>query len=224
MTRASLILLFLLSVGCVFANGWTVQTAAFQDYRQATSQAAELLALGFDAYLEFVMQDGKQYTRVRIGCYRERASAEAVAKELAGRITVEAAAQPLTENARTRACVTWDTGFLKPQRWELTRRGADVVFRVEVGGHVGYLSHDGQAWRLDHRMPPRLTVTAPTGLEFREEQLGGLTLVQAILGDGSALNVCSGRLLWHSGNSAVVERTNSVIACLVEELPVGSRR
>lgn len=201
---------------------WTVQTAAFQDYRQASSQIAQLVDLGFDAYGEFVMREGRQFTRVRIGCFTDRAAAEAVALELKGNVTAEAAAQPLSERVSYKACVEWDPGFLKPQEWRTLRQGEDIVFRVELGGQVGYLQHDGSGWEFGRTLPPQ-RAAAPAGApRFREVRIGGLTLVQARLEGGGTINACPGELLWQRGLTAVVERSDSVIACVVDEPPPGA--
>lgn len=200
---------------------WTVQTAAFQDYRQARSQIAQLVELGFDAYSEFVMHEGQQFTRVRIGCFGDRAAAEALALGLKGNVTAEAAAQPLDDGSADRACVNWDPGFLKPPEWRIERQGEDMVFRVELGGQVGYLRHDGRGWEFGHTLPPQ-RATPPAGEpRFSELQLAGLTLVQAHLQGGHRVNACLGKLLWQRGLTAVVESSDSVIACEVDEPPPG---
>jgi hypothetical protein len=199
------------------AQQWTVQAAAFQDYRQATALVAELSALGLDAYTEFVMQDGRQYARVRAGCFSTRDAADSSAGDIRGRITAEAVAQPLTTGATPRACIDWVPGFLKPAVWQIVRRATDIVFRVEFGGQVGYLLHDGSGWQFGHALPnaTRGSRSEPAG--FREVSVGGAALTQARLADGSWVYACGGRLLWQQGRTAVVERADSVIACVVDE-------
>ena len=224
--RALLVALFLFA-GMAVGQGtragyWTVQTAAFQDYRQASSQIDELIDLGFDAYGEFVMDDGRQFTRVRIGCFTSRRAAEAMALRLVGNVTAEAAAQPLSEEASPRACVDWDAGFVKPQEWRVERSENDVVFRVELGGQVGYLRHDGNDWQFGHTLPPTQSAAPAGEPRFAEVQVGALSLVQARLSDGTGVNVCTGVLIWQRDSTAVVERSDSVIACVVDEPPGGA--
>lgn len=215
--RRLLTLTLLLAAGTAAAQQWTVQLAAYQDYRQATSQIAELLELGFDAYSEFAMQEGEQYSRVRIGCFETREAAVSFARDLRGRVTADAVAQPIGSLSGPRACVQWDTGFVKPARWRTLRSGTDIVFRVERGGQVGYLQHDGAAWRFDRSLPSEPGTAAPDGARFRQVEAGGVGLVQVRLSDGTPLNVCGGRLLWQHGYIAVVERSSTVIACVVNE-------
>jgi hypothetical protein len=217
MTRTMAAILLGLVLSVAWGQNWTVQTAAFQDYRQASAQVAELSDLGFDAYSEFVMQDGRQYARVRVGCFGSRDAAVSFAADMHGRLTGEAVAQPLTPGASPRACSHWEPGFIKPARWDVVRQGSDIVFRVELAGHVGYLRHDGATWSFGHSLPAGPS-TAPGGAaRFRAARTAGAELVQARLADGSWVHACGGRLLWQRGRVAVVERSDSVIACVVDE-------
>jgi hypothetical protein len=218
-------LTLLLAFGLASAEQWTVQTAAFQDHRQATRQIEELRALGFDAYTEFVMQEGRQYSRVRIGCFASRDAAVSFARDLRGRVTADAAAQPLGPAARPLACVEWEPGFVKPGAWRLVRAGSDVVFRVEVAGQVGFLQHDGSGWMLLHDLPsPPAADPSRQEERFRQVSIGGLSLAQARLPDGSRINACGGKLLWQRGEAAIVERASTVIACVVDDVPAGGAR
>ena len=65
--------------GAQSAQTWAVQVVALRDFREAQAAVTELRVLEFDAYTEFVMQDGQQYVRVRVGCFTTREAAEAVA-------------------------------------------------------------------------------------------------------------------------------------------------
>lgn len=213
--------LLLLGTALAQADLWTVQTAAYQDYRQASSQIDELLNLGFDAYSEFAMSGGNQYARVRIGCFTTRAAAEAFASDMRGNVTADAVAQPLSVGAAVEKCVEWDVGFLKPQVWDTVRRVPDVLFRVELGGQAGYLQHAGSGWRFAHSPPVPVDPASRDSSRFSEVRFGGINLVQARLDNGEQLNACTGDLLWQSGLTAVVERSDSVIACVVDEFPHG---
>ncbi|MEX2535779.1 MAG: SPOR domain-containing protein [Trueperaceae bacterium] len=221
LSAISLFLVLLLFGSLAVGQGWTVQTAAFQDFRQASGQVGELRELGFDAYTEFVMEEGQQFSRVRIGCFSSRQAAAAYARVLRGNVTAEAVAQPLSQGADTQACVTTVTGFVKPRLWSVQRTGTDIVFRVELGGQVGFLRHQGVAWQFTHSLPAQREATPAGQARFREVEMGGLTLIQARLSDGSPVNACHGRLLWQRGLTSVVERTNTVVACLVEETASG---
>lgn len=216
-SRRLALLLLLLLAGSALADNWTIQTAAFNDYRQAAAQVAELRSLGFDSYAEFSMNRGQQYTRVRIGCFTSRAAAESFSRELTGKVTAEAVPQPLSDGAPTRACVEWDTGFLKPDDWRAVRLEQDAVFRVELDGQVGYVRHDGTAWSFGHQLPQPPAAMATGEQRFRERPVASTVLVRARLAQGGDTNVCVGKLLWQRGLTAVVERPNAVIACTVHE-------
>lgn len=210
---------------------WTVQTAAFSDYRQARAQVDELRELGFDAYSEFAMNGGRQYARVRVGCFTTRETAAQFADDLRGFVTAEAVPQPLAPSASPSACVAWEVGFVKPLRWEIERRGEDVVFRVELDGVVGYVRHDGEGWRLSQELPPAAAMASPVaagdeagaaaGIEFEQARVLRLERVIASLPGDSRLVACAGTLLWQGGNAAIVERSDSVIACMVDDDVVG---
>lgn len=203
-----------------------------RDYRQARAQVAQLRDLGFDAYSEFAMNDGRQYARVRVGCFGSRDAAAQFARDLRGFVTAAAVPQPLGPGASPSACVDWEVGFVKPLQWEIQRRGEEVVFRVELDGVVGFVRHDGQGWRLSQELPT--PVASPgarvgedegdsgrPGIRFEQAVVSRLERVVARLPGGSRVVVCSGRLLWQGGNAAVVERSDSVIACVVDVDEVG---
>lgn len=202
--------------GVVAGQEWTVQTAAFQDHRQAQAQIEELRALGFDAYGEFVMFRGRQYSRVRVGCYFSQDGADYLARDLVGFVTAEAVPQPFTAGSKTRACLRIDPGFVKPEEWAVERVGNDIVFRVEVAGVVGFLHHDGEQWRLRSDLPQE-TTSPRGGNRFRQVEVLGQPMVATTLEDGGTLNVCAGRLLWQDGHIVIVERNSTVIACVIEE-------
>ena len=229
MKRRLLCLTASLLLSASFAQGsrWTVQTAAFQDYRQASSQVEQLLDLGFDAYTEFAMSGGQQYARVRIGCFEDRAAAEAFAQAMRGSVTADAAAQPLSEGAVPRTCVEWDVGFLKPQVWSIERNRPDILFRVELGDQVGYLRHAGAAWQFTHTAPATSQPPVAGRSTFGSRPIGGVPFLQARLEGNRRINACVGELLWQSGLIAVVERPEAVIACrvkMIDESPPAESR
>lgn len=204
--------------GVAAAEGpWTVQTVAFQDHRQAVATVEELRRLGFDAYSEFAMNDGKQFSRVRIGCFREKDAADAFARALRGRITQQAVVQPLSAAATPRTCVDSDVGFIKPAAWRLERSDATgVLFRVETLGQVGYVEWAGGRWAVLDAPSGPAGGAAGAPERYHQAFPGGVAMVQAKLA-GGAVHVCNGRLLWQGRGVAVVERTSAVVACAVNE-------
>lgn len=199
------------------AQSWTVQTAAFRDDRQALAVVAELRALGVEAYREFAMDDGRQFSRVRVGCWASRDGAASFAEALRGRVTAEAVPVPLSAGAPLRVCARREVGFLKPARWELTERTpAALTFRVEVGDREGYVRLDGDRWIVLQAFAPAPSAAGSAGARFVQLETAGAPLVARRDG-GVPLALCAGRLLGQTPRAAVVEEDGAVVACLVEE-------
>lgn len=195
---------------------WTVQTVAFPDYRQALAAEADLEALGFDAYTEFTMFEGRQYTRVRVGCFDSRPAATRMAELLAGSFTDEAVVQPLTEGAEVAFCLRDDVGFIKPADWSIQSQDSlQIVFRVHLAGYTGYVRMRNAEWLLLTEIEPATVPSLGPSYRFEQITLGGQQVVRAAVG-GTELNICTGRLLWQSGRTVVIERGNTVSACIVE--------
>jgi hypothetical protein len=208
----------LLQLTLALAASWTIQTVAFPDYRQAVETVETLQELGFDAYVEFTMSgDGRQFSRVRIGCFAERHGAEAFARSLRGAVTQHAVIQPLNAGAGVSFCLRDEVGFVKPAAWGIERQSShEILFRVSVAGHTGFIRRAAGQWQL---LPePEAVPAAATARQgtFRQHDVSGVALVGATLGDSDKV-VCPGRLLWQNGSVAIVERSDSVVACIVEE-------
>jgi len=218
-TAAATALLLLLLGFAAAQELWTVQTVAFPDYRQAQAAEAELKRLGFDAYTEFTMHEGKQYTRVRVGCYTARESAEWLAELLVAGFVAEAAVLPYTDEAEAAFCVRDEVGFIKPRDWDIQVQDAlQIVFRVRVGGHTGYVRlRDGQ-WRLLTAIEPATSPAAVPAVRFEQLSLAGQQVVRARTPSGDRV-VCPGRLIWQSGLSVVTDRGSSVSACVLQPGP-----
>jgi cell division protein FtsN len=76
-------------------NGWTVQVGAFKNRRQADETRQHLATAGLDAYVASVSaQDGQPRFRVRVGTYRTREEAAAVAQRLRAQKSLTAFATP----------------------------------------------------------------------------------------------------------------------------------
>ncbi|MDT3681955.1 MAG: SPOR domain-containing protein [Trueperaceae bacterium] len=218
--RAAITLLLMASATLATAQAWAVQTVALRDYREAQAAAQELRDRSFDAYTEFAMQDGLQFVRVRIGCYTDRAAAEAMASVLAGKIVSEAAVVEFTSGAPAHACATSTVGFVKPGEWEpLTEPGAVPAFAVKVAGREARVVHDGTRWRVLQGLGPIPEAAAEPAGEFQELVRGGVRFVAQKLGSKEYV-VCPGRLLAHVGKVAIVEQGDLLVACeFTEETP-----
>mgnify|MGYP001285155022 FL=1 len=213
--RVALLLLVATLAGTASA-AWTVQVAAYQDYRQAQGQVRSLQELGFDAYTEFVTRGGTQFARVRVGCFDSEDSAAAFAADMQGNVTAEAVPQELTPGSGGIACVTWDPGFLKAASYTLVRTGMDVVYELELMGHRGYLQHDGRGWNFGPELPEAPGVT-PRG-RFESFNLGARSFVRESPPGQQPVVACSGTLVWQAHGVAVVERNQRVIACVVNRM------
>jgi hypothetical protein len=196
-------------------SAWTVQTVAFRDLRQAEAEVAILRALGLQAYTEFTMSNGLQYVRVRVGCYDDRAGAEAWAVLLRGAITRDAVAMPVEAPLPDHVpCLGTDVGFRKPAAWSLVSAPGELpTFQVEVAGAVAYLRHDGEAWRLWQTVAPDPAPAPPTDAErqVRVGSIAGLAVARSV----AAGVMCPGRLIATAGPVAIVDGGDAVIACRV---------
>lgn len=190
-------------------EAWTVQTVALRDLREAESRAAILSGLGLPAYTEFTMRAGLQYVRVRIGCFSTREVAEAWAEVLQGAVVDEAVAVPIEGRPPPGvACVIADIGFRKPAEWSLVS-GADEqpTFQVVIDGSSAYLRYEADHWRMWQTVAPGgLAALAPGVTGTR---IAGRPVVRVI--DGPAL--CPGQLLAASGDVAIVDIGDVVVAC-----------
>lgn len=218
MQNATLLLLGLLTVSTALALGYTVQTVAFPDHREANDTVAELRQLGFDAYSEFTMHEGRQYSRVRIGCFTDRNAADLLARSLRGVITRQAVVQPINADAPVTFCSRNEVGFVKPVSWAVHWQADEqIMFRVELDGHTGYVHLIDGHWRLLHEPLAAPASSLPRNGPHQQVERHGVPLVVRNIA-GAELVICSGRLLWQDARTAIVERVNTVIACTAEEV------
>jgi hypothetical protein len=195
-----------------------VQTVAFRDLRDANAEVAILRSLGLPAYTEFTMAAGLQYVRVRVGCYDTRAGAEAWATLLRGAITRDAVAMPVEAVLPDEVpCIATDVGFRKPGSWSLVSAAGDLpTFRVEVGGQVAFLRHDGEAWRLWQAVAPEPAAAPPWCRLDLQVRVGSIAGCRS-RGRSRPVRLCPGRLIATAGPVAIVDGGEAVIACRVLE-------
>ncbi len=221
-SRAKLVFVCL-TLGAAFGQNelWTVQTAAHRDFRDAQSVAGSLVGLGFDAYTEFAMDQGRQFVRVRIGCFTGRSAAADLAEAIGARITAEAVPVPLTPQAAVVGCVRVDIGFRKPAVWR--QLVADnTAFVVEVAGATATITHSGFGWQLSQGTVRVLAEpTSGASEQFLQSFPNGLPVVQVVTSRGP-VTLCPGRLLDVVARVAIVEQERAVVACLLEAVPAGT--
>ncbi len=210
------LLLLALALASASAQGgaWTVQTVALRDLRQADVVVAQLRNLGFDAYDEFGMNDGKQFVRVRVGCYTDRAAAQAAATALAKHVTEQAVPTELSAGAKPARCIREDIGFLKPAAWKrIEATNGLPTFRVRIADRSADVVFDGSGWRVVQDGAASPVTAAVTGsAAFVVAHPGGVAWVAEEVPSGTRL-LCPGTLIGHAGESAIVERTGEVVAC-----------
>ena len=198
------------------AEGWSVQTIAVRDYQLATSVADDLRANGYDAYTEFSMADGVQWTRVRVGCFGDVRIAEAFARILREAGRAEAAAVERTAGAPTRGCVVRDVGFVAPDAWEQPVAGLPT-FRVEVAGVSGTVRYDGRRWQvLQAPATEALTPREAAAGRFREANGTSEPFVVYEHEEGPTL-LCPGTLLASLENAVIVDDGGIVASCRLED-------
>jgi len=210
----------LLASWAAAADAWTVQTVALRDYREAQVVVEDLVDRSFDAYTEFAMQDGLQFVRVRVGCYTDRAAAEAMAAALVRTVVKEAAVVELTPGALVHACASSVVGFLKPSEWQpVNDAGSVPAFNVKVAGSDARVVHDGTRWRVIQGLGPIPQLTVTPTVRFEEVRLGGVPFVAKVVG-ATRYVVCPGKLLTSVGAVAIVEQGDLLVSCeFVEAAP-----
>lgn len=214
--RSLLSLPLLATLACAFAQDdrWTVQVIALRDYREAQAVAAELRLYNLDAYTEFAMQAGMQFVRVRVGCFEGREAAEAVARAIRGRLTAEAELVEFSPGAQVAACVQQSVGFLDDYTWRyLGAEGGVPAFAVTVAGKDALVAHDGDRWWVVQGNGEPPTAKAPqTLVSFAQRRHAGVMLVSQVR-VADELVVCPGALVTASGEWAIVDRGDAVVAC-----------
>ena len=209
--RLALPLLVTLGAGCAAADGWTIQTVALRDLRDASATAEDLEQFGLDAYTEFAMWEGEQFVRVRFGCFATREAAAELARQLDGRVVDSAVPVERTPGAPAIGCVEELTGFLKPDEWRQAADGAPA-FEVTMAGTTAVIQHNGLRWRIvqdEEALPP---FVAPATPRFRQGRLLDIPVVE-LEDAGRSFVVCPGRLLAEAGDVAIVERDDRVVSC-----------
>lgn len=157
------------------AQAWSVQTAQFPDYRSALDKRDALRERGFDAYIDFATEGGRQFSRVRVGCFENEAGAAELAQRLqetaftdlttSAATVVEASFVGLSGSAldgsaldgsalgggadTVLACAVFDVGFRLPPMWGVNRSGdAAISFWVELDEQRRYLRYSDAGWQI----------------------------------------------------------------------------
>lgn len=213
--------LLLLISGVVVANEpwYTVQTVALRDHTQAQHAAASLQELGFPAYIEFSMNDGYQYSRVRVGCFTARDGARALSEILRSGITKDAVVVEVsTDFYRSgRACTEFQTGFVKPGAWTFLGATADLaVFEVVIGSSTAYVAHDGEVWQVLQPGEVDLATVRATTIpqSWRADHIASSqqALVMKRV-ENHWWYTCRGNLLGVFRDIAFVETNRSIVSC-----------
>lgn len=191
--------------------GWSIQTVALRDYRDAQATVADLRAFGLDAYSEFAMNAGVQYVRVRVGCFATRASAEELALRLSDYLVAEAVPVERTADAPSAGCLEEQTGFLKPSTWRQVADGVPA-FEVTMAETTAVVQHTGRSWRIVQGAAELPLFEAPLSPRFRQGSVLDVPVVETSIG-GAWLVVCPGQLLAEVGDAAIVDRGDRIVSC-----------
>ena len=200
-----------LLVSMASAAGWSIQTVALRDYRDAQATAADLRTFGLEAYTEFAMSDGVQYVRVRIGCFTTRESAEELAAHLRDYLVADAVPVERTPDAPTAGCLEEHTGFLKPPVWRQVGNGIPA-FEVAIADTKAIVRHTGRAWRMVQDGVEVPAHQPPLTARFRQGVVLDVPVVETTVG-GATVVVCPGTLLAEVGDVAIVERPDRIVSC-----------
>lgn len=204
----------LLSLGAAAAQqDWAVQVVALRDYREAQAAGAQLQGLGFPAYLEFAMNEGQQFVRVRVGCFTSRDAADAMAAALRGHVTADAQPVELSPGAAVPGCIDESVGFLSGYDWQLVDGTGPVAFGVSVAGVPATVVHDGERWRMVQQGEPTPGVSPAAGPGTVVQRSVGGADFAVLESDGADVVLCPGELVAQVGGVAIVERGDVMVAC-----------
>lgn len=187
---------------------WTLQTGAFQDYREATQAVYKLQISGLDSYSEFYMQEDKQWVRVRVGCFDSKPTAEQFAQisQLSGANPV-----PMTAGSHQGICIARQVGAmlpLDPANWGIYQQDQTAVeFWFQVQSVRAYLAYSGSSWNLNET-PLLSSSTASVTSYFRETN----GQIQLYYPNEPVLTLTSGKLLWQHDLTAVILENNILAA------------
>jgi len=201
------LLCFVFLLSPVLAQSWTVQVAAFADYREAVTLVDQFKAQGFDSYSEFFMQGGKQLVRVRVGCFESQDDALALAKLLPER---EKLAVPLTQSATPLACVNRTIGFKTPANWGRYQETPNHIdFWASLSSVTAFIRFDGSDWSVIQASQYQPEPVTSTGIGYFREEASTIRLYYPNL---PVLVVTSGTLIWQSALSAVILENDQLVA------------
>jgi hypothetical protein len=195
------------------AEAWTVQLAAFRDYREVQSLIQVLKSQQITAYSEFFMDGSLQYARVRVGCFGDRLSAESQQQELVRLGYSQAIVMPFG-SATTAVCIQREVGFVLPKQWSTYQSTSDhIVFWVSLNNHTSFIEYDGLRWRISQNGSD-LNLSAgseavPPWLVFYEDGATGVVFAN---GPQGKVSIASGHLLWQKGYAAVILEGDMLVA------------
>ena len=211
----SFLFFFLSLPSLAFAQLWTIQSAAFRDYRDAIAAVDQLRSQGFDAYSEFAMSsDNQQYARVRVGCFDTKETAALTAQRLLGSFTKEAEPVTLTQGAPVRTCLYRSLGFITPSSWYIYLTLPEMaVFMVDFQGKQAFIKHDGTAWQLGQNLGEiGVSGSSSVGTSGYFNEIPASPYPQILYNNGAALFITHGRLLWQKGDVAIIAESTAVVA------------
>ncbi len=198
-----------------FAQLWTIQTAAFRDYRDAIAAVDQLKTQGFEAYSEFAMgTDNQQYTRVRIGCFDSKETAELTVQRLLGSYTKEASAVTFTPGTPIPTCLMRSIGFVLPSTWYVYITTPDyAVFMIDFQGKQAFLKFDGTSWQIGQNLNELgVSASGSSATSGYFSEIAASPYPQIIYNTGTPLFITQGRLLWQRHDVAIIAEGDTVVA------------
>jgi hypothetical protein len=201
------------------AQRWTIQTAAFRDYRDAIAAVDQLRTQGFDAYSEFAMgNDGQQYARVRIGCFDSRETAELTVQRLIGSYTKEAASVELTPGAPVQSCLMRSVGFIVPTTWYIYITTPEyAVFMFDFQGKQAFIKFDGTTWQMGQNVSEiGVAASGSSATSGYFSEVAASPYPQIIYNAGIPIFITYGRLLWQRYDIAVIAEGNTIVAYQIQ--------
>lgn len=207
-----LAIFLVLSFGLAQGQTWTIQTASFNDYRLAQRSLDRLLSAGFDSYNEFFMEKGRQFVRVRVGCFESRETAQNFLNTMNS--LGQTSAYVVTNTNTSSSCINRSIGFITPKRWgTYSLNNENIIFWVNIAGLTAFISHSYLGWQISQTSNDLLVDSAQEKLapEYYT-QTNEDSPIYVALPNQKAYKLTAGKLLWHSGIIAVVLENDMVVS------------
>lgn len=206
-----IIVLFILSL-CLLsqqskAQQWTIQTAAYQNTEEANKKLADLNQKQLDAYLEQALVNNKTITRVRLGCFDSKETAQQFVSLMG---LVGSSPVLRTNSSGQQLCRTRLVGAQLPSAWgtyQMNSQRYDAWF--QMANQTAYLSFEDQQWSLSSE--GRVLEDNGESIETKLFYQNAETIMFQYPGFKPSV-LSMGKLIWQHETSVILIENNSIVA------------